>query len=298
LSDLAVATTQRSPALVLRDFLELSKSRIVLMILITTAAGFIVGSMGVIEPLLLIHTLAGTALVAMGANAGNEYMERDYDALMKRTMRRPLPDHRMSPRVALLFTALSSATGLAWLLAYVNPLASALAALTLLTYLFVYTPLKRITSLSTLIGSVPGAIPPVIGWAAARGELGNGALALFAILFLWQMPHFLAIGYLYREDYARAGFRMLGVIDPDGVRSGRQSLWFSLALLPVSLLLPAAGIGGVAVAAGALGSALVFVYAALRFFRSRERGSARSLFMISNVYLIAVMAVVVTGAFF
>jgi heme o synthase len=298
LSDLAVATTQRSPAMVLRDFLELSKSRIVLMILITTAAGFIVGSMGVIEPLLLIHTLAGTALVAMGANAGNEYMERDYDALMKRTMRRPLPDHRMSPRVALLFTALSSATGLAWLLAYVNPLASALAALTLLTYLFVYTPLKRVTSLSTLVGSVPGAIPPVIGWAAARGELGNGALALFAILFLWQMPHFLAIGYLYREDYARAGFRMLGVIDPDGVRSGRQALWFSLALLPVSLLLPAAGIGGVAVAAGALGSALVFAYAALRFFRSRERGSARSLFMISNVYLIAVMAVVVTGAFF
>jgi heme o synthase len=297
LSDLAVAASQRSPAMVLNDYLELSKSRIVLMILITTAAGFVVGSQGAFEPLLLIHTLAGTALVAMGANAGNEYMEREYDALMKRTMRRPLPDHRMSPAIALLFTVFASMAGLAWLLAYVNPLASALAALTLCTYLFVYTPLKRVTSLSTLVGSVPGAIPPVIGWAAARGELGNGALALFAILFLWQMPHFLAIGYLYREDYARAGFRMLSVIDPDGVRSGRQALWFSVALLPVSLILPAAGIGGLAVAAGALGSALVYVYAAIRFFRSRERGSARSLFMISNVYLIAVMGIIVTGAF-
>lgn len=296
MNEMAAATTERTIARVLRDLLELSKIRIVFMILITTAAGFAVGAFGRIDLALLLHTLIGTGFVAMGANAANQVMERDYDALMKRTARRPLPDHRMSLGLAMTFTLLVTGLGLAWLALQVNVLASILAGSTWLSYLVLYTPMKRITSLSTLVGSVPGAVPPMIGWAGATGTLENGAWAMFAILFLWQMPHFLAIGYMYRDDYRRAGFRMLGVIDEDGIRSGRQAFWFSMALLPLSLLLPATGVGGFFVAMGAFGLALGFVYTAWRFLRIRNRASAKTLFMTSNLYLAAVMTIAVAGA--
>lgn len=296
MSEMAVATTDRTASGVVRDLMELSKIRIVFMILITTAAGFAVGALGQIDLALFLNTMAGTALVAMGANAANQVMERDYDSLMKRTEKRPLPDHRLSVAAATSFTLAVTVIGLAWLALEVNTLACALAGFTWLTYIAVYTPLKRVTSLSTLIGSVPGAIPPMIGWAAATGALDNGAWAMFAILFLWQMPHFLAIGYMYREDYLRAGFRMLSVIDEDGIRSGRQAFWFSMALLPLSLLLPATGIGGAFVAITAFGVALLFVHKAWQFYRTRDRASARSLFMTSNLYLTAVMTIAVVGA--
>ncbi len=242
--------------------------------------------------------MAGTAFVAMGANSANQVMERDYDALMKRTSRRPLPDHRMSTVVATAFTLSVTVIGLAWLATEVNVLSSVLAGITWLTYLGLYTPLKRVTSLSTLIGSFPGAIPPMIGWAAATGALSNGAWAMFGILFLWQMPHFLAIGFLYSDDYRRAGFKMLGVIDETGIRSGRQAFWFAMALLPLSLMLPATGVGGFFVMIGAFGLALGFVYAAWRFYKTRDKVTARSLFMISNLYLAAVMTIAVAGALF
>ena len=296
MNELAVAATDRTISTVIRDLMELSKIRIVFMILITTAAGFAVGALGQIDLVLLLHAMIGTGLVAMGANAGNQVMERDYDALMKRTEARPLPEHRMSLSMAMAFTVAVTTLGLVWLALEVNLLASTLAGATWLSYLALYTPMKRLTSLSTLVGSVPGAVPPMIGWAAATGTLDNGAWALFAILFLWQMPHFLAIGYMYREDYRRAGFRMLGVIDEDGVRSGRQAFWFSMALLPLSLLLPATGVGGFFVAVGAFGLALGFVYTAWRFFRIRDRSSAKTLFLTSNLYLAAVMTIAVAGS--
>lgn len=298
MNEIAVVTGERTFAALTRDFMELSKIRIVFMILITTAAGFAVGAHGAIDLGLLMHTLVGTALVAMGANSANQVMERDYDALMKRTSRRPLPDHRMSLALATTFTLAVTVLGLAWLALEVNVMASSLAAITWLTYLGLYTPLKRVTSLSTLVGSVPGAIPPMIGWAAATGGLSNGAWAMFGILFLWQMPHFLAIGFMYADDYRRAGFRMLGVIDQSGVRSGRQAFWFAMALLPLSLMLPATGVGGFLVAIGSFGLALGFVYTAWRFYRVRDRATARTLFMNSNLYLAAVMTLAVAGALF
>lgn len=298
MNEIAVTTKETTVSAIMRDLMELSKIRIVFMILITTAAGFAVGAQGAIEFGLLVHTMLGTAFVAMGANSANQVMEREHDALMKRTSHRPLPDHRMSVGMAMAFTLAVTVLGLAWLALEVNVVASMLAGITWLTYLGLYTPLKRVTSLSTLIGSVPGAIPPMIGWAAATGGLSSGAWAMFGILFLWQMPHFLAIGYMYRDDYRRAGFRMLGVIDESGIRSGRQALWFSVALLPLSLLLPATGVGGYFVAVGAFGLALGFVYTAWRFFRVRDRATARTLFMISNLYLAAVMTIAVAGAIF
>lgn len=298
MNEMVVTTDERTFAALMRDFMELSKIRIVFMILITTAAGFAVGAQGAIDLALLVHTMIGTAFVAMGANSANQVMERDYDALMKRTSRRPLPAHRMSTALATTFTLSATVIGLAWLALEVNVLASSLAGITWLTYLGLYTPLKRVTSLSTLVGSFPGAIPPMIGWAAATGHLSNGAWAMFGILFLWQMPHFLAIGYMYADDYRRAGFRMLGVIDTTGIRSGRQAFWFAMALLPLSLMLPATGVGGFFVALGAFGLALGFVYTAWRFFRVRDRATAKTLFMTSNLYLAAVMTIAVVGALF
>lgn len=296
MNEMVVTTGERTIQALFRDLMELSKIRIVFMILITTAAGFAVGAHGSIDLGLLLHTMIGTSLVAMGANSANQLLEREHDGLMRRTERRPLPDRRMTFGVALLFTVGVTCVGLIWLTLEVNGLASLLAAITWLSYLAIYTPMKRLTSLSTLVGSVPGAIPPMIGWAAATGRLDAGAWALFAILFLWQMPHFLAIGFMYRDDYRRAGFRMLGVIDEDGRRSGRQSFWFALALLPLSLLLPATGVGGSLVALGAFLAALWFVHAAWRFYQRRDRDSARSLFMVSNLYLATVMTIAVAGA--
>src|SRR5678815_3496614 len=195
--------------------------------------------------LVLITALVGTALVAGGAAALNQVWERDTDGLMRRTRRRPIPGGRLRPADGAWFGTLLSATGLIELTWKVNPLAAAVAAATLVSYVFVYTPLKTRTSLSTLIGAVPGALPPVIGWAAATGTISIGAIVLFGIVFLWQMPHFLAIAWLYRDDYRHARIPLLPVLEPDGKRTGRQALLYAAALWPVSLLPAAVGLADV-----------------------------------------------------
>ncbi|MDL5054360.1 heme o synthase [Geitlerinema calcuttense] len=218
-----------------REWTEVCKARLTLLVLMTTWAGFYLGARGSVDLVLLFHTMIGTALVAAGASAFNQFLERDSDALMKRTADRPLPSGRLNADEVMLFACVTSIAGMCWLGFAVNLPAATFAALTLVLYVFVYTPMKKTSSLNTLVGAVPGALPPVIGWAAASGGLSAEAWYLFAILFLWQMPHFLAIAWLYREDYARAGFRMLTLDDPDGRITSRQAFAYAVALLPVSL---------------------------------------------------------------
>lgn len=270
----------------MRDYLELSKSRIVMMVLITTAAGFFYAAPHV-SIVLLINTLVGTALVAAGTNALNEYVERDLDRSMRRTQRRPLPAGRMTPRAALTFASGIALAGTAYLGLTVNWLTAALGAFTLISYIFVYTPLKRVSTICTLVGSVPGAVPPLMGWTAATGHIGAGGLIAFAIVFLWQLPHFMAISWLYREDYGRAGFAMLSVRDTDGAAVGRQAVYYSIALLIVSMFVRPQF---AAVAAAALLLAMSVV-----FLRERSNRNARRLFMTSNVYLLIAMTLLVVG---
>jgi len=267
------------------DFLALTKPRLNLLVLITTLAGLYLAAPAGVAPLTLLQTLIGTALVAGGAAALNQVCERETDGLMRRTMRRPLPDGRMRVSEGMRFGLLLSAAGLLQLALGVNVMSAAVAALTLASYILLYTPLKRRTWLSTLIGAFPGALPPVIGWTAATGRISVAAVVLFAIVFFWQMPHFLAIAWLYREDYARAGIPLLPVLEPDGRSTGRQALLYTLVLLPVSVapaLVHLAGPAYVAVAL-ALGAALVVL--SVRFARERSTATARRLFLASIVYL-------------
>ncbi len=266
----------------IRDYLELSKARIVAMVLVTTAAGYFFGASH-FSLLLLIHTLIGTALVAAGTNALNQYVERDDDAKMHRTRLRPLPDGRMSPREALRFAVAISIIGTAYLAFAVNLLTALLGAFTLITYIFVYTPLKRVSPICTLIGAIPGAVPPLMGWTAATGTLSRGGWIAFAIVFLWQLPHFMAISWIYREDYGRAGFAMLSVRDTDGSATARQALFYSAALLIVSAFAFAHA------RVAAVFAAAILLTASLAFLRQRTPRSARRLFMTSNVYLIVAM---------
>ncbi|MGA7616412.1 MAG: heme o synthase [Thermoanaerobaculia bacterium] len=277
-------------------YLVLTKARIVVMILITTAAGFYIASPGGFDALTLLSTLFGTALVAGGTNALNQYMERHLDSLMKRTRRRPLPGSRMTERAALRFSVAISVIGVVWLWFVVNPLASILTFATLASYLFIYTPLKQKTDLCTVIGAVPGAIPPMIGWAGAVGHLDLGAWILFGLMFLWQLPHFLAIAWLYREDYGRAGFAIISVNDRDGTLSSRQAFVFSLALLPVSLLPTLARVAGLDYLVGAAIVGAMLLLASLSFLRTRSIRSARMLFGVSNLYLVVVMSMLVISA--
>ncbi|PYO20680.1 MAG: protoheme IX farnesyltransferase, partial [Candidatus Rokuibacteriota bacterium] len=229
---------------VLADLLALAKPRVVLMILVTTAVGYYAGLTGAPDYARLLHVLVGTLLAAGGALALNQYWERDVDARMERTRARPLPDGRLAPLEALLFGSTLTVLGLVYTGAFVGELALAITLATAALYLFAYTPLKRRTPLCTLVGAVPGALPPVIGWVAAREGFGVGAWVLFGILFLWQLPHTLAIARLYRDDYARAGVRLLPVVDADGSSTERQIVTGCLALLVVSLLPTLIGIAG------------------------------------------------------
>jgi heme o synthase len=272
------------------DYLELTKPRITLLVLATTLVGFYLGTEGKLQMLPLLHALLGTGLVAAAASALNMWLERDLDSLMKRTVGRPLPAGRLQPGEVLAFSLFIAAAGLVYLLLFANVLASALAAITLLSYLFVYTPLKTRTWLCTLIGAVPGAVPPMIGWAAATGELAYGAWILFAIVFFWQMPHFYAIAWMHREDYRRAGFPMLPIIDRDGKRTSRQVSLYLCALILVTLLPSAIGLAGFAYLIGALALGLIFLASGLYFARMRDRMSALRLFIISVCYLPALMA--------
>lgn len=280
---------------VIRDYLDLSKSRIVLMVLITTAAGFLFAP-GSVDPLLMLHTLVGTALVAAGTNALNQYVERGHDAKMLRTRTRPLPAGRITPRAALVFSSAIAVIGTLYLGLTVNWLTATLGAFTLTSYIFVYTPLKRVSTLCTIIGAVPGAIPPLMGWTAATNELSLGGWIIFGILFLWQLPHFMAISWMYREDYARGGFAMLSVQDGDGAAVARQAIFYTLALIPVSVAPALLGMTGALYFIGAALAGAVLLAATIRFFFDRQVRNARSVFMISNLYLLTVMLLLVVNA--
>jgi len=267
------------------DWLELTKPRITTMVVFTALVGYVTASPAAGVSARLVAALAGTALVAAGASALNQLLERRSDALMNRTRTRPIPAGRIRPAEAALFGALLTAAGLALLAGGCGMLAALVAFATWASYVLVYTPLKRRTHLATLVGAVPGALPPVIGWAAASDRLEPGAFILFAIVFLWQIPHFLAIAWLFRDDYERGGIKVLPVIDREGVLTGRQAVLHSVALVVVSLAPVAAGLGGTAYLAGAIPLGALLTFAAIRLARARDLQAARFLFLSSVAYL-------------
>jgi protoheme IX farnesyltransferase len=267
------------------DFVALTKPRLNVLVVATTAAGYYLGTFGDIDYLGFANTVIGTAFVAAGAAALNQIAERRTDALMRRTSSRPLPSGRLQPAEAGGFALFLALAGLLLVGLGANLLAAMIALATLVSYIAIYTPLKARTSLATVVGAVPGALPPVIGWAAATGVLSREAWVLFAIVFLWQMPHFLAIAWLYREDFARAAFPVLPVIEPDGRSTARQVTAYASALLPVSLAPTVMGLATPVYFAGALLLGLAFLWLAIRFARRRHRVDARRLFLGSIVYL-------------
>ena len=267
------------------DFVTLTKPRVNLLVLVTTIIGFHLGNQSGVDLVLLFHTVVGTFLVASGAAAFNQVLERDVDSRMRRTMLRPLPDGRVEPREATAFAATLSTAGVLQLWLGANGLAALVAVATIVSYALVYTPLKRVTSFATVIGAVPGALPPVIGWAAARGDLSVEAWVLFAIVFVWQMPHVLAVSWLYREDYARGGIRVLPVEEPDGRSTGLQVVNYAAALLPVSLLPTVVGLAGRVYFVGAIVLGVVSLALAIRFAQQRTPERARLVFYGSLVYL-------------
>jgi protoheme IX farnesyltransferase len=267
------------------DYVALTKPRLNALVVATSAAGYYLGATGRIDFELMVQAVAGTALVAGGAAVLNQVYERDTDSLMRRTRMRPLPDGRVSPTDAQVFGVVLAAAGLVVLAARATLLAALLAATTLVVYLVVYTPMKRRSPVATLIGAVPGALPPLIGWAAAKGRLSIGGLTLFAIVFLWQIPHFMAIAWLYRDDYGKAGFPMLPVIEPDGRKTGRQAVAYSAAILPVSLVPSVIGLSGSTYFVLALVLGALLLTLSVRFAWFRSTASARALFLGSIVYL-------------
>jgi protoheme IX farnesyltransferase len=281
----AEAGIERSGAARLADYLELTKPRVTTLVVATTAVGFYVGSRGGVDLPLFLNTVLGTTLVAAGTSAFNQYLERDADGRMLRTRGRPLPAGRLDPLAAFLFALGLSVAGLLHLLITVNVLTGLLAALTLATYLFAYTPLKKVSSLCTLVGALPGALPALGGFTAAQGEVTAGGLALFAILFVWQVPHSLAIAWMYREDYERGGFALLPVADPGGARTGRQILTHSLVLLPVSLVPSVLGIAGSLYFFGTLALGVALVAMALPLALRGSTRAARRLLLASVIYL-------------
>lgn len=260
------------------------------MVLVTTSVGFYLGSREVPDWFRLLRALVGTALAAGGTISLNQYLERDVDAQMERTRFRPLPQGRLRPTEGLAFGSTITAAGLLYLLLAVGPVGALLAAVTAAGYLFAYTPLKRRSPLSTVVGAFPGGLPPMIGWAAAQGALAPEAWVLFGILFLWQIPHALAIAMLYRSDYARAGFRFLPVVDRDGTRTGRPIVSHCLALLIVSLLPALAGLAGPAYFFGALAFGLAFLGFGIALAITPSVTAARRLLRASLLYLPAVLA--------
>jgi protoheme IX farnesyltransferase len=258
------------------------------------------GERGPVDFALMFHALAGTALVAAGAAALNQLLEREYDAKMRRTQNRPLPAGHLEPTTVMIFGGVCATAGLVYLALAVNLLTSVIGAVTLVSYLFIYTPLKRVTWLNTAVGAVPGALPPLMGWTAARGELNSEGWALFAILALWQMPHFMSIAWIYRADYAKAGFKMLPVVDPDGCRTGQQAVSYALALLFVSLCPFVFKMAGEFYLAGALILGAGYLWFAFQFLRQLRFAQAeltlvraRQLFLASIIYLPLLLAVMV-----
>ena len=273
----------------MRHYIELTKPRITWLILMSTAVGYYFGMKhawnGAADWALLLHTMIGTGLIASGTAALNQWYERNSDALMRRTAMRPLPMGRMDPGRALWFgiaLALAGFIELAW---GANLLAALLGALTMGAYLFLYTPLKRRSHLSTVVGAIPGALPPLMGYAASFGSLNMEALVLFLILFVWQFPHFLAIAWMYREDYARAGIRMLPVVEPDGASTARQIVLYASTLIPISILPVLLRMSGKIYLVGALALGGWFLYTGIRVAFDRTNGRARSVLLASVIYL-------------
>lgn len=268
-----------------KDYIELTKPRITWLILMSTAIGYYFGHHGAWSLLAVLHTVVGTGLIASGTAALNQWYERDADRHMRRTQGRPLPAGRISARSALLFGILLSVLGAVELGFGVNWLTSLLGVLTLVMYLFLYTPLKQKTWWSTTVGAIPGAMPPLIGYAAAANSLTSEAWALYAILFFWQFPHFYAIAWMYREDYSRAGIKMLPVVEPDGQSTARQILLYSVLLIPISLIPNWLGMTGLIYAVGALIMGAIFLYSGVRVAFDRTRVRARRVLLASVIYL-------------
>ena len=278
------------------SYVALTKPRITLFVVMTAFVGFVAGTQGPlsgIDAVLLLHTLLGTALVASGTSAFNQVWEKDLDGRMERTAARPLPSGRLPVAGAALFAGALSVVGLVELLLFTNGITTALAAFTLVSYVCVYTPMKTRSPASTIVGAIPGALPPLGGYTAAAGALGLPGLALFAILFVWQLPHFFAIGWRHRVDYAKAGVVILPVIDPTGRSTARQTLLWTAVLLPVSLLPSLVGTAGFAYAFGAFVMTLLFLASSLQFARDISDGRARSLFLASIGWLPAILVLLV-----
>jgi protoheme IX farnesyltransferase len=269
----------------IRDLIELVKARLTLLVLLTTAVGFYLGAEGPINWTALLHTVLGTAAAAAGAAALNQWWEYKLDAMMDRTRSRPVPAGRMRPVEALVVGSGFSIFGVTYLALVSNALSAALAAITIIVYIFGYTPLKLISNFNTALGAVPGALPPMIGWAAARGTLNAGAWMLFAILFFWQLPHFFAIAWMYRDDYARAGFQMVSSDDRTGERSASQSVFFCMILFVVAGLPAFVRMATVFYLLAELILGGVFIAVAMRFLKTRTRADARRLFITSIIYL-------------
>ena len=277
----------------LAAYVDLTKPRITMLVTATAAAGYCLGSTGGIDYFRFFNTAMGIALLSSGLGTLNQYIERDLDRLMRRTEMRPLPTGKLQPRQALWFGVALSVVATVYLAVLVNPLSAALGVLTLAAYLFAYTPLKTRTTLSTIVGAFPGAMPPFIGWVAANGQITIEAWILFAILFLWQFPHFLAIAWMYRDDYKRAGIRMLPVVEPDGRITGQQIIAYTVLLVPVSLMPTLVHLAGAVYFYGALALGLWFLYYSARAARQRTTWQARKLLLASVLYLPALFALMV-----
>jgi protoheme IX farnesyltransferase len=271
-------------------YVTLTKPDVTFLVVITTVAGFYLGSTGLPDWMLLLHTLCGTALVAGGTAALNQYIECDIDAVMRRTASRPLPAGQLQPRQVLVFGLATIIVGTAWLAIAVNALSSGLALATCLLYLCLYTPLKKRTTFATAVGAIPGALPPLIGWAAAHGSLSVGAWVLFAILFFWQFPHFMAIAWMYREDYARGGIRMLPVVDPKGDATFHQIVFTSAILVGVSVLPSVLGMAGIDYFFGALILGVILLQVGLWANRSRTNARAKWLMHATVAYIPVLLA--------
>lgn len=290
----SAALERTSSAGLLSDYLELAKARLATLVVLTTVVGYVVAARGTATWWALLATAAGTALTAFGANILNQCWERDRDAQMERTRNRPLPAGRVTRRTAVRWGLASAVVGLAVLVLGATVLAAALAAFVILLYVLVYTPMKPRTPLNTMVGAVCGAVPPMIGWAAATGRLDLGAWILGGMLFTWQIPHFLALAWMYRDDYARGGFRMLPAVDPSGRFTGRMSVVWALALLPITAAATWIGITGASFLIGSQLLGAAFAWTAWGFLRVRSRGAARRLFFASILYLPVLMGLMVT----
>lgn len=272
------------------DFVELTKPRIAVLVLFTVAVGALLAQATPLDLMQMVHAVVGAGLVAAGASALNQWLERRTDARMRRTENRPLPAGRLTSIETLAFGLTLATVGLGYMFAVMkHPLAGALTAVTFVSYVFLYTPLKRTTTLNTLIGAVPGALPPVIGWTAMTGTIDTGALVLFLIVFFWQVPHFLAIAWMYREDYARAGLKMLPTIDAEGTATARQMLLYAFTLIPISLLPVLMGDASLMFGFGALGLGMFFLRSVVGFAASATDVNARTVLQASLVYLPGVM---------